>query len=115
MLRKILLISLIILAPAHSLAALQMPFEHQTGVAVIKAVDASQHPCHQDVANGSVDEDFSLTQNAACNACTLCMAFGFSPNHFAMMPNLFPMMFNVIKKTSFISYDSPNLKKPPIL
>lgn len=114
MLRKLFLLSLIILTPMHSLAALQMPFAHQTGAVNVEAVEVSQRPCHQDVTTLS-DEDLSLTQAAGCNACTLCMAFGFSPRHFAIMPDHFSMFFNVIKKTSFISYDSLGLNKPPIL
>lgn len=118
MLRKLFLFSLIILTPLHSLAALQMPFGHETGVtgvAVFKVADVSQHPCHQDVANTSTDEDLSSTQTAACNACTLCMAFGFSPVHLAMMPDHFSTIFNASKQTRFISHDSLGLNKPPIL
>jgi hypothetical protein len=118
MLRKLFLFSLIILTPMHSLAALQMPFDHQTGVTgvnIAKAVDVSQHPCHQEVTNTPTDEDLSSTQNTACNACTLCMAFGFFPLHLAMMPDHFSMIINASKQTSFISHDSLGLSKPPIL
>jgi hypothetical protein len=118
MLRKLFLFSLIILTPLHSLAALQMPFDHQTGVTgitVIEAVDVSQHPCHQDVTKTSTDEDLSLTQAADCNACTLCMAFGFSPVNLAMMPDHFSMIVSASKQTRFISHDSLGLNKPPIL
>ena len=115
MLRKLLLISLIILAPLHSLAALQMPFERQTEVTAIQAVDVAQHSCHQDVTNAPNDEDISLTQTTGCNACSLCMAFGLSPYHLAITPNQFSMIFNASKSISFISYDSLGLNKPPIL
>ena len=57
MLRKLLLISLTILAPMHSLAALQMPFDHKTEVSTIQSVDVAQHSCHQDVTNAPNDED----------------------------------------------------------
>ena len=115
MLRKLLLISLTILAPMHSLAALQMPFERQTEVTAIQAVDVAQHSCHQDVTNAPNDEDISLTQTTGCNACSLCMAFGLSPYHLAITPNQFSMIFNASKSISFISYDSLGLNKPPIL
>jgi len=55
MLRKLLLISLTILAPMHSLAALQMPFDHKTEVSTIQSVDVAQHSCHQDVTNAPND------------------------------------------------------------
>lgn len=115
MLRRFFLISLIILTPMHALAALQMPFDHQTGPTITQAVDVVQHPCHQDVTNVSSDEDRSLAQNTSCNACTLCMAFGLSPLHLAMMPNHFSMIFNASKRIRFISHDSLGLSKPPIL
>lgn len=115
MLKKFLLISLIILAPMHSLAALQMPFDHQTETPIIKAIDVSQHPCHQDAANIPNDEDLSPAQTMGCNACTLCMAFGVSPYYLAITPNQFSMIFNVSKRISFISYDPLGLNKPPIL
>lgn len=115
MLKKLLLISLIILAPMHSLAAVQMPFDRQTEVTVLQAVDVAQHPCHQGVTNAPNDEDLSLTQTAACNACSLCMAFGFSPHHLAITPNHFSMIFNASERISFISHDSAGLSKPPIL
>jgi hypothetical protein len=113
--KKLFLISLIFLTPVHSLAALQMPFEHQSRASITNAEDATQYSCHQDMANISIDEDHSVTQASTCNACTLCMAFGFSPLHLAMMPNHFSMSFNTVKKTSFISHDSSGLNKPPIL
>jgi len=115
MLRKLLLISLTILAPMHSLAALQMPFDHKTEVSTIQSVDVVQHSCHQDVTNAPNDEDISLTQTTGCNACSLCMAFGLSPYHLAITPNQFSMIFNASKSISFISYDSLGLNKPPIL
>ena len=115
MLRKLLLISLTILAPMHSLAALQMPFDRQMEVTVIQSADVVQHPCHQDVTNAPNDEDISLTQTTGCNACSLCMAFGLSPYHLAITPNQFSMIFNASKSISFISYDSLGLNKPPIL
>jgi hypothetical protein len=115
MLRKLFLLSLIFLTPVHSLAALQMPYDHKTGITNIKAPEALQHPCHQEVTNISNDEDLLSTQTTVCNACTLCMAFGFSPLHLVMMPNHFSMILNASKKISFISHDSLGLKKPPIL
>ncbi len=115
MLKKLLLISLIILSPAHSLAALQMPYEHQNRITNIQETGVSQHSCHQGVANTPIDEDLSLTQTTACNACTLCMAFGFSPLNLVVMPDLFSMVINVGKETSFISHDSLGVNKPPIL
>jgi hypothetical protein len=115
MLRKLLLISLTILAPMHSLAALQMPFDHKTEVSTIQSVDVAQHSCHQDVTNAPNDEDISLTQTTGCNACSLCMAFGLSPYHLAITPNQFSMIFNASKRISFINYDSLGLNKPPIL
>ena len=114
MLRKLLLISLTILAPMHSLAALQMPFDHKTEVSTIQSVDVAQHSCHQDVTNASNDEDLSMTQTMGCNACSLCMAFGLSPYHLAITPNQFSMIFNASKRINFISYDPLGLNKPPI-
>lgn len=113
--KKLFLISLIFLTPVHSLAALQMPLEHQSRVSNTKLVDLTQLPCHQDMATASIDEDVSVTQAASCNACTLCMAFGFSPLHLVIMPNHFSMSFIASKKISFISHDSFGLNKPPIL
>lgn len=115
MLRKLLLISLIILAPMHSLAALQMPLNSQTEVNSMQPVEVAQHPCHQEVTNTPNDEDLSLTQTSGCNACALCMAFGFSPHHPVINPNYFSMIFNVIKRIGFASHDSSGLNKPPIL
>jgi hypothetical protein len=115
MFRKLLLISLIILAPVHALAALQMPYEHHTKISNIKAMEGSQHSCHQDVTNTLSDEDLSLTQTTACNGCTLCMAFAFSRLNLVMMSDHFSMIFDAGKKTSFMSYDPLGLNKPPIL
>jgi hypothetical protein len=114
MLRKLLLISLIILAPMQSWAALQMPFEHQAGEVNIEVVEAPQHPCHQDVASSSNDEKLSSAQSSSCNACTLCMAFGF----FLLDPLISPDRFSMTFKTSdvdFVSHDVLALNKPPIL
>ena len=113
MIRKLLLISLIILAPIQSLAALQMPFEHQAGVTNVEIVEISQHPCHQDIASSS-DEKPSSIESSSCNACTLCMAFGFFSLESAIGSNHFSMTY----KTSDVNFESNDvlaLIKPPIL
>lgn len=114
MLRKLLLISLIILAPMQSWAALQMPFDHQARIANFEVVEVSQHPCHQDTASASSDEKLSSADSSSCNACTLCMAFGF----FSLEPTISPNHFSMTFKTSDVNFESHDvlaLIKPPIL
>ena len=99
----------------HSLAALQMPFDLQVEVTAIQSFDVVQHPCHQDVANTLNDDDLPMTQATACNVCILCMAFGFPLLHLVVIPSRFSIISNISKKISFVSYDTPALRKPPIL
>jgi hypothetical protein len=113
--KKLFLISLIFLTPVHSSAALQMPFEHQSRASNTKLADATQHPCHQEAVNIQNDEDLSVTQATTCHACTLCMAFGFSPLYLAMIPDHFSMSFEASNRASFISHSPLGLNKPPIL
>lgn len=102
----------------QSWAALQMPFKHQDkGInteVVALDVNSSQHPCHQEVASSSGEENFLSLQPNGCNSCTLCMAFGF----FSFDAFIGQMPFSVSFKTNdvrFVSHDVLALNKPPIL
>jgi len=127
MLRKLFLISLIALMPIQSWAVLDMSFKHQAveAQAAIPGAEArsqassapSSHPCHQEsLANISGDiGESNHAENAGCNSCTLCMAFGlpffFSPN---LAQGDFTQRFFVSLET-FQSQDLASLNKPPIL
>lgn len=111
MLKKILLISLICLAPMQSWAVVQMPFQH---VPTIEVVDVTKHPCHQEMVSSSSNEDISSAHPNNCNACTLCMSFGFFSLISTSFQERFTMYFD-IANTSFESQDVLTLIKPPIL
>lgn len=121
MLRKLFLSSLIALMPIQSWAVLNMGFQHQVGNAQVvhatEEVRSSAHPCHQEsAANTSGDHgDSSHAENAGCNSCTLCMAFGL-PFSFSSDLSLgdFGQRF-VVSLQTFKSQDLAALSKPPIL
>lgn len=125
MLRKLFLISLIALMPIQSWAVLDMSFNHQAVQAQLtksgyqansSSSSPSLHPCHQEsLANTSGDiGESSHAENAGCNSCTLCMAFGlplFSSTNLGQ--DDFTQRFFVSLKT-FQSQDLASLNKPPI-
>ncbi len=111
MLKKILLISLICLAPMQSWAAAQMPFQH---VSTIEIGDLTQHPCHQEMVSSSSEEDISSAHSNNCNSCTLCMALGFFLQKNTSFQEYFSMSFKTIS-TSFESHIVLASVKPPIL
>lgn len=121
MLRKLFLSSLIALMPIQSWAVLSMGFQHQVGNAQVvhatEEVKSSAHPCHQEsVANTSGDHgDSSHAENAGCNSCTLCMAFGL-PLSLSSDLSLgdFGQRF-LLSPRIFQSQDLATLNKPPIL
>ncbi len=121
MFRKLFITSLIALMPIQSWAVLDMGFQHQVGVTQV--VDATQeaksnaHPCHQEsLTNQSDDGGESIhAENAGCNSCTLCMAFGL-PVFFG--PKLDQVDFSqrfFVSLETFQSQDPAILIKPPIL
>jgi hypothetical protein len=118
---KLFITSLIALMPIQSWAVLDMGFQHQVGVTQV--VDATQeaksnaHPCHQEsLTNQSGDGGESIhAENAGCNSCTLCMAFGL-PVFFG--PKLDQVDFSqrfFVSLETFQSQDPASLIKPPIL
>ena len=111
MLKKILLISLVCLAPMQSWAAVQMPFQH---VPTIEIVEVTQHPCHQEMVSSSSEEDISSAHSNNCNACTLCMTFGFFVSNYSSYQERFSVSFRTTE-ISFESQDVLTLIKPPIL
>lgn len=121
MLRKFFLSSLIALMPIQSWAVLDMGLQHQLGknevVHASEEAKSSVHPCHQQsLANTSGDiEASSHAENAGCNSCTLCMAFGV-PLFFSTDLNFgdFGQRF-LAGLQSFQSQDLATLSKPPIL
>jgi len=120
-LRNLFISSLIALMPLQSWAALDMGFQHQAGntqaVHATEEAKSSAHPCHQEsLANTSGDiGESSHAENAGCNSCTLCMAFGL-PFFFSSDLSLgdFGQRFLVSLQT-FQSQDLATLSKPPIL
>lgn len=118
---KLFLSILIALMPIQSWAVLDMRLQHQMGITqAVYSTDEDNpnaHPCHQEsVAKtaGDVGES-SHAENAGCNSCTLCMAFGLP---FSISSNLslgdFGQRFLVSPRT-FQSQDLATLSKPPIL
>jgi hypothetical protein len=121
MLRKLFISSLIALMPIQSWAVLDMGFQHQLdngqALHVTEEAKSSAHPCHQEslaTISGDIGES-NHAENAGCNSCTLCMAFGlpffFSPN---LAQGDFTQRFFVGLET-FQSQDLASLNKPPIL
>ena len=114
MLRKIFLISLVLLLPVQAWAGLDMSFKHQTNMAGVEAKEIS-HNCHQ--ASASNEEGAKLSAQSegnGCNSCALCIGFGFIPTHSSFNQITFTAFFNS-GKTSFASRDLSALIKPPIL
>lgn len=114
MLRKIFLISLVLLLPVQAWAGLDMSFKHQTNMTGVAAQEIS-HNCHQ--ASASNEEGVKLSAQSegnGCNSCALCIGFGFIPTHSSFNQITFTAFFNS-GKTSFASRDVSALIKPPIL
>lgn len=77
MLKRLALFLLITILPIQSWAVVDMRLQKETLPFVPVSIPAqvSHHPCHQEV-NLSPDGQSSETNQASCNACSLCMAFG---------------------------------------
>lgn len=114
MLRKIFLISLVLLLPVQAWAGLDMSFKHQTNMAVVAAQEIS-HNCHQaSASNEEGAKSSAQSEGKGCNSCALCIGFGFIPTPSSFNHITFTAIFNS-GKTSFASRDVSALIKPPIL
>jgi hypothetical protein len=115
MLRKIFLISLVLILPVQAWAGLDMSFKHQAVMAGVAAQEIS-HNCHQDVSTSN-EEGVKLSAQSegnGCNSCALCIGVGFIPTHSRFNQITFTAIFNS-GKASFASRDVSALIKPPIL
>jgi hypothetical protein len=121
MLRKLFLSSLIALMPIQAWAVLDMGFQHQVSntqaVHAAEDIKSSAHPCHQESVGNTAGDigESSHAENAGCNSCTLCMAFGL-PFSLSLDLSLgdFGQRF-VMSLQTFQSQDLATLSKPPIL
>ena len=121
MLRKLFLSILIALLPFQSWAVLGMGLQHQMGNTQVahttEEAKSSIHPCHQESLANTTGNlvDSSHAENAGCNSCTLCMAFGLP---FSLSSDLsvgdFGQRF-LVRQRTFQSQDPATLSKPPIL
>jgi hypothetical protein len=114
MLKKMFLISLVLLLPVQAWAGLDMSFKHQTNTTGVAAQEIS-HNCHQ--ASATNEEGVKLSAQSegnGCNSCALCIGFGFIPTHSSFNQIAFTGTFHS-SKTSFASRDVSALIKPPIL
>jgi len=114
MLKKVFFVFLIICSPIQLLAASQMPFQHSLPESHFEVTEASDHHCHQDIADSVVVDNLAPSQSDGCNSCTLCMAFAFFSFHPSIAVNQYSVTFKK-SSTSFESYDVLGLIKPPIL
>jgi hypothetical protein len=115
MLRKLILIFLILLAPLQAWAVVDMSFKH-TAVAASTEGNTSLHPCHQDTQTSSADspQDHNQTSGTECNSCVLCMSFAHFSYLLAESPTSYVLTFSG-GKTIFVSHQTPAPNKPPIL
>ena len=114
MLKKIFLISLVLLLPVQAWAGLDMSFKHQTNMTGVAAQEIS-HNCHQ--ASASNEEGAKLSAQSegnGCNSCALCMAFCFTLAQFFIGTTDFSQIY-APGQINFVSHDTSALKKPPIL
>jgi hypothetical protein len=115
MLRKLILILLILLAPLQAWAVVDMSFKHTTVVSSAEG-DTSLHPCHQDVQTSSADssQNHNQIEDADCNSCVLCMSFAHFSYQLPESPTSYVLTFSG-GKTFFVSHQTPSPNKPPIL
>lgn len=115
MLRKIFLISLILILPVQVWAGLDMSFKHQAVVVDVEAKEIS-HNCHQDGVASNEDgvKLNSQSESGGCYACALCVGVGFVPTYTSINQPAFSTVFRSAK-ASFDSSDVSSLIKPPIL
>ncbi len=115
MLRKLLIISLMLVLPIQVSAGIDMSFKHQATVASVEA-KTLPHTCHQDISASNKDavELDAKSESGSCSSCVLCVGSGFISTHFSLNSIAFPRIFNS-SKTSFASRDVSSLIKPPIL
>jgi len=115
MLRKLILIFLILLAPLQAWAVVDMSFKH---VAVVTHPESntSFHPCHQESQTPSANspEDHNQTVGTECNSCVLCMSFACFSYQLPESPTSHVLTFSG-GKISFVSHQTPAPNKPPIL
>jgi len=115
MLKKLVLIFLILTLPIQAWAVSDMPFKHPSVVVAVEA-QKSSHSCHQDLKISTVDNSVpqNQPQDSGCNSCMLCMAFApYSYQSLTSQISYSPT--SNVGNTSFASYDTPALSKPPIL
>lgn len=120
MLKKVLLISLIVLTPVQAWAVLDMSMQKQLfSVASEGRELVRSHLCHpaedSPVVGRSMDGDEGLNASGErCYSCTLCMAFGLLPSSASLMPNdRFTQTLHASVKT-LAGIDRIVLNKPPI-
>jgi hypothetical protein len=115
MLRKLILIFLILLAPLQAWAVVEMSFKHTSVVATAEGI-TSPHPCHQEAKTSSTDsrQDHNQTVGNECNSCVLCMSFAHFSYQLPESPTSYVLTFSG-GKTSFVSHQTPAPNKPPIL
>jgi hypothetical protein len=115
MLKKLALIFLILTLPIQAWAVSDMPFKHSSVVVGVET-QKSSHSCHQDLKISTADNSVpqNQPQDNSCNSCILCMAFAPYSYQLPISPISYSPTSNV-GNTSFASYDTPALSKPPIL
>ncbi len=115
MLRKLLLITLMLVLPIQVSAGIDMSFKHQATVASVEA-KTLPHTCHKDISASNKDSVAldAKSESGSCSFCLLCVGSGFISTHFSLNSITSPGVFNS-SKTSFASRDVSSLIKPPIL
>jgi hypothetical protein len=119
MLRKIFLVFLVMLTPVQAWAVLDMGMQKMLVTPVSQMQESvAAHPCHQygDAAQHSMDSNQVIEVSGdRCFSCTLCMAFGLSPNSVGLMvADRYSQTFHTTLKT-LTGIDLSVANKPPIL
>lgn len=115
MLKKLALTFLILSLPIQAWAVSEMPFKYQSSKAGVET-QKSSHSCHQELKASIADDSVSQNQpqDSGCNSCSLCMAF--APYSYQLLiSKISYSLTSNIGNSSFASYDTPALSKPPIL
>ncbi len=115
MLKKLLLITLMLVLPIQVSAGIDMSFKHQATVASVEA-KTLPHTCHKDISASNKDSVAldAKSESGSCSFCLLCVGSGFISTHFSLNSITSPGVFNS-SKTSFASRDVSSLINPPIL
>jgi hypothetical protein len=115
MLRKLILVFLIFLAPLQAWAVVDMSFKH-TAVAAGAESNASSHPCHQEAQTSSVDnrQNHSQIEEAEYNSCVLCMGFAYFSYQLPESLTSYVLTFSD-SRIIFVSHQTTALSKSPIL